>query len=50
MAADYVAKNYNYEFPESFEELLKLPGIGKNTAAAILVYSTNKSKRRMYDN
>lgn len=42
MAADYVAKNYNYEFPESFEELLKLPGIGKNTAAAILVYSTNK--------
>lgn len=28
-------------FPDTFEELIKLPGVGKNTAGAILAYSFN---------
>lgn len=30
------------DFPDSFEELIKLPGVGKNTAGAILAYSFNQ--------
>lgn len=29
-------------FPDSLEELMKLPGVGKNTAGAILAYSFNQ--------
>lgn len=29
-------------FPDSFDELVKLPGVGKNTAGAILAYSFNQ--------
>ncbi|HEY0965370.1 MAG TPA: hypothetical protein VGE13_02720 [Candidatus Saccharimonadales bacterium] len=29
-------------FPDTFAELVKLPGVGKNTAGAILAYSFNK--------
>lgn len=32
----------NGYFPDTFEELIELPGIGKNTAGAILAYSFNK--------
>lgn len=30
-------------FPDTYDELVKLPGIGKNTAGAILAYSFNQS-------
>ncbi len=30
-------------FPDTFTELVKLPGVGKNTAGAILAYSFNQS-------
>lgn len=30
------------KFPDSYEELVKLPGVGKNTAGAILAYSFNQ--------
>lgn len=29
-------------FPDSFDDLIKLPGVGKNTAGAILAYSLNE--------
>lgn len=32
----------NGSFPSTFDELVQLPGVGKNTAGAILVYSFNK--------
>ncbi|BBI01424.1 A/G-specific adenine glycosylase [Buchnera aphidicola (Nipponaphis monzeni)] len=34
-----IKKEKNYYFPESFEELIKLPGIGKTTAGSILSFS-----------
>lgn len=30
------------KFPDTFEQLVKLPGVGKNTAGAILAYSFNQ--------
>lgn len=36
-----IQKKYNNKFPENFYELIKLPGIGKSTAGAILSFSKN---------
>jgi len=35
-------KNYNGKVPDSFEELMKLKGVGKKTAAITMVYGYNK--------
>jgi len=37
--AKIICENYNERFPESFDEVLKLPGIGRSTAGAILSLS-----------
>lgn len=39
--AEIVIKNYNAIIPTDEKELIKLPGIGKNTAGAILAFSFN---------
>lgn len=41
--AKKVVKEYNGIFPSSYEELLKLPGIGSYTAAAIASFAYNES-------
>ena len=41
--AKYVMENHNGVFPNSYEELLKLKGIGTYTAAAIASFSSNES-------
>jgi len=41
-AAEVIVKNYNGVFPDSEKELLLLPGVGKYTARAILVFSFKK--------
>lgn len=41
--AKYVTNNLNGKFPESYEELIKLKGIGEYTAAAIASFSFNKA-------
>jgi A/G-specific adenine glycosylase len=41
--AKYVMENYNGIFPNSYEELLKLKGIGTYTAAAIASFSSNEA-------
>ncbi len=38
-AARYVCDNHNGEIPADFESLLKVPGIGKYTATAILIFA-----------
>lgn len=38
-AAQMVEKEYNGEFPEMVEELKRIPGIGPNTAGAIMAYA-----------
>ena len=40
--AKYVMENHNGVFPNSYEELLKLKGIGTYTAAAIASFSSNE--------
>lgn len=40
--AKFVVENYNSVFPNSYEELLKLKGIGTYTAAAIASFSSNE--------
>jgi A/G-specific adenine glycosylase len=40
--AKFVMENYNGVFPNSYEELLKLKGIGTYTAAAIASFSANE--------
>ncbi|MCB0738387.1 MAG: A/G-specific adenine glycosylase, partial [Bacteroidetes bacterium] len=41
-AAKMVMSQFNGEFPTSYSELLKLPGIGDYTAAAIAAFSSNE--------
>jgi A/G-specific adenine glycosylase len=43
-AAKIISKDYKGLLPQSRDELIKLPGIGLNTAAAILVYAFNQSQ------
>jgi A/G-specific adenine glycosylase len=42
LAAVMVVRDYNGILPQTTEELIKLPGIGKNTAGAIMAYAFNK--------
>jgi A/G-specific adenine glycosylase len=41
-AAHIIHEKYNDLIPQTMEELVELPGIGSNTAAAIMVYAFNK--------
>lgn len=41
-AAQMVVERYKGTFPESLGELVQLPGVGHNTAGAILAYAFNK--------
>lgn len=41
-AAAMVASEFGGTFPDTTEELIKLPGVGNNTAAAIVAYSFNQ--------
>jgi len=40
-AAKMIVNEFDGHFPKSVEELVKLPGVGPNTAAAVAVYSFN---------
>lgn len=40
-AVRMIQTDFNGVFPKTIEALVKLPGVGKNTAAAVLVYSFN---------
>lgn len=40
-SAQIVVKDFNGELPCTIEDLVKLPGIGKNTAGAIVAYAFN---------
>ena len=40
--AQQVVSEYHGELPRDVSELIRLPGVGKNTAGAIVVYSFNK--------
>ncbi len=40
--AQAVSDNYNGKLPRQLDELIKLPGIGKNTASAIAAFAFNK--------
>ena len=37
-----IKEKHNYIFPETYEELIQLPGVGKSTAGAILSLAYNK--------
>jgi len=41
-AAQMVVREYNGKFPSDLEQLVRLPGVGKNTAGAILAYAFNR--------
>ena len=41
--AKIIIKDYNGKVPDSFEELMKLKGVGKKTAAITMVYGHQKS-------
>ena len=41
-AAQTIRDDYNYVFPEEFENILNLPGIGRSTAAAILAQALDQ--------
>jgi len=41
--AQIIVEKYNSEFPNMPEELIKLPGIGRSTAGAILAFAFNAS-------
>jgi len=41
-AAIKIMTEYNGVFPETYKELITLPGVGVNTAGALLAYSFNK--------
>lgn len=40
--AETIVNEYSGKFPTSYEDLIKLPGIGKNTAGSILAFAFNK--------
>jgi A/G-specific adenine glycosylase len=44
IAAKYIRDNYNGIFPNNYNELIKLQGIGPYTAAAIASFAFNESK------
>ncbi|GBE55340.1 endonuclease III [archaeon BMS3Bbin15] len=39
---EVLAENYNSDVPETFEELIKLPGIGRKSANVVLAHAFNK--------
>lgn len=41
-AAQSIHSDFDGKFPDSIEQLVKLPGIGQNTAGAIMAYAFNK--------
>lgn len=41
-AAEQCSLNYNGTMPESFDELLKLPGVGQATAAGVVAFAYNR--------
>ncbi|MDB5165309.1 MAG: mutY [Candidatus Saccharibacteria bacterium] len=41
-AAKKIVTEFKGEFPSTFDDLVSLPGVGKNTAGAILAYSFNQ--------
>ncbi len=41
-AAKNIAKDFNGQVPQTIDEVVTLPGIGPNTAGAILVYAFNR--------
>lgn len=41
-AAQKIEKDFNGKMPGTLEELISLPGVGKNTAGAILAYAFNQ--------
>lgn len=41
-AADKIEKYFSGEIPQKFEDLTTLPGVGENTAGAILAYAFNQ--------
>ena len=42
--AKYIVENLNGKFPSSYEEILKLKGVGEYTAAAVASFSFNEKK------
>jgi endonuclease-3 len=41
--AEILVKEYNSKVPDSFEELVKLPGVGRKTANVVLAYAFNRN-------
>lgn len=41
-AAQMIAEEFNGNFPHEVEDLMKLPGVGRNTAGAVRVYAFNE--------
>jgi len=39
LTSQVIAKEYNYKFPQNYDEILSLPGIGRTTASAISTFS-----------
>ena len=42
-AKEQIKNSFNKEFPDSFDDLMSLPGIGESTAGAIMSIAYNKS-------
>ncbi len=41
--AEILVKKYDSKVPDTFEELVKLPGVGRKTANVVLAYAFNKN-------
>lgn len=41
-AAKMIVSEFSGKFPDTYDDLVRLPGVGKNTAGAILAYSYNQ--------
>lgn len=41
-AAKMIVRDFNGQFPDTYEQLVALPGVGPNTAGAILTYAFNQ--------